>query len=269
MRSRIFVAAIGIPLVLAIILLTDRWYGGLAFTAFVCAAFTLAVLELYAMLRPMGPYVPAGMVAVAMAALLAWAGGEPGVFAAMLVCLPLTMVFAGLSTPRADPAASIVATLAPVLYVAPAAGLAVVVYTSTVRGPYFILLILTAVWINDSAAYFAGRAFGRHKLAPRLSPNKSIEGFLAGVLAGTVLTWFANGMFAEPPLAQVEALMLGLAIGLATPFGDLFESMLKRAARVKDSGSLLGEHGGMLDRADALLIAVPVAYLGLFLLGAL
>jgi len=266
-KSRIIVALIGVPVVLACLLLDVA--DGALFAALVCAAFTLAVLEFYGMMRPYGPFVPAGMVAVALAPVFAWRAGEPGIMGAMLVVLPLTMVFAQLSVPRREPAVSMMATLAGVLYVAPAAGLAIVIHTSTGRGPYFVLMILAAIWVNDTSAYFAGRAFGRHKLAPRLSPKKSIEGFVAGVAAGTFVTWFGNGMFESPPLTGAEALMLGITLGVATPFGDLFESMVKRAAGVKDSGTLLGDHGGMLDRIDALLTTVPVAYLALFLFGEL
>ena len=149
MKSRILVALVGIPIVLAIILLTDEWEGGLPFTLLVGAVFTIAVLELYRMLRPNAPFVPAGMTAVALTPILTWAAGEPGMIAAMLVVLPLTMIFAQLSVERRDPAAALMSTLAPVLYVAPPAGLAVVLYNSSARGPYFVLLLLVAIWVND------------------------------------------------------------------------------------------------------------------------
>jgi phosphatidate cytidylyltransferase len=188
----------------------------------------------------------------------------------MLLVLPLTMVFQSLSVPREDPGGALIATLAPVLYIAPAAGLAVILRDSP-HGVGLVFITLVGVWVNDTGAYFAGRAFGRHKLAPRLSPNKSIEGFVGGVIACIVVTWYAHFLTgdteAERWLTGVDALVIGTAIAFATPFGDLFESMLKRAMGVKDSSNLLREHGGMLDRIDSLLIAIPVAYLASFLVG--
>jgi phosphatidate cytidylyltransferase len=116
--------------------------------------------------------------------------------------------------------------------------------------------VLAAVWIADAAAFAVGRRWGRRRLAPRLSPRKTVEGLVAGVLAAAVL-----GAAGAPAvgLGRTEAAVGGLTLALAGVAGDLAESGLKRRAGVKDSGSLLPGHGGVLDRFDSLLLAAPVA----------
>jgi phosphatidate cytidylyltransferase len=115
------------------------------------------------------------------------------------------------------------------------------------------------VWVGDSAAYYGGRIFGRHTLAPRISPKKTVEGAVAG-LAGSV----AAGVFLERWLISNERVLsmalICLVAAIAGQIGDLAESALKRSAGVKDSSSLLPGHGGMLDRLDSLLFAAPVFY---------
>ncbi len=118
--------------------------------------------------------------------------------------------------------------------------------------------MLLGVWGSDIAAYAVGRLFGRRQLAAQISPAKTVEGFLAGLVAGDAIVFFT--LYHEPhgdPLSPLHALELGVAVAVAAPIGDLFESYLKRDMGVKDTGSLLGAHGGMLDRVDALLLAAP------------
>ncbi len=121
-----------------------------------------------------------------------------------------------------------------------------------------VLAIFLAVWANDSGAYFCGVAFGRRRLAPRLSPKKSVEGAVGGVLTAMLVLY----LFA-PILGWLRpfALVFGFILALAGQFGDLAESALKRWANAKDSGSFLPGHGGVLDRVDSLLFAVPAAFL--------
>jgi phosphatidate cytidylyltransferase len=118
--------------------------------------------------------------------------------------------------------------------------------------------VVLAVWAGDAAAYFIGLLFGRHKLAPTVSPGKTWEGLVAGTLATIAVTFIA--LYKQNFLSIPESLVLGLAIAIAAPLGDLFESALKRDADVKDSGRLLAGHGGVLDRIDALLFAWVAAY---------
>lgn len=143
------------------------------------------------------------------------------------------------------------------------------------RSPWLVLAAMAIVWIADTAAFFAGRRFGRHKLAPHISPGKSWEGAAGGVAAVAIyallLVPLASRVRADAaPGALTIALWIAFAVGVAalSIIGDLHESLLKRRAGVKDSGTLLPGHGGVLDRTDALLAAMPpvalatVAYLG-------
>lgn len=130
--------------------------------------------------------------------------------------------------------------------------------------PWLVLFVLMLVWLTDTAAYFAGRRFGRRKLAPRLSPGKTVEGVLGGLLATalwSLLLWpLATGFITWLWLA-----LLCLLTAVISVVGDLVESWLKRRRRLKDAGSLLPGHGGMLDRLDSLVAAVPVFALGFLL----
>ena len=120
--------------------------------------------------------------------------------------------------------------------------------------------VMGSIWLNDALAYFVGTRFGRHKLSPRISPNKSWEGFWGG-LAGAVLVWILLAVLKVMGIKLMFAIPCGLIVGVAGLFGDLFESRIKRGFGVKDSGSLLPGHGGMLDRSDALLFGCMTAYL--------
>jgi len=134
-------------------------------------------------------------------------------------------------------------------------------------GPGWLLLALMVVWGTDTGAYFAGRAFGKRKLAPRISPNKTVAGLVGGAVLG-VLVAVIGAWILDTPLPQLPlvALVALLAV-LFSVVGDLFESLLKRHVDVKDSGNLIPGHGGIMDRADSVLAALPVFALGKIWLG--
>jgi len=121
-----------------------------------------------------------------------------------------------------------------------------------------LLILFALVWINDSGAYFAGKSLGKHKMSPRLSPNKTWEGAVGG-FAATVLLGVLIGAFVGA-FTVVEGVLLGVILGVAGPLGDLMESAIKRGANIKDSGTLLPGHGGVLDRIDSVLVCAPILY---------
>ena len=132
---------------------------------------------------------------------------------------------------------------------------------------YFMLLVLASTFLNDTGAYFAGRFFGKHRLAPLVSPKKTWEGAVGGVVAAMIAAmgvrlvfdlWIPNGEWV--PFTYGASLLLGAVIGVAGDIGDLVESLIKRDADIKDSGWIIPGHGGILDRADALLFTFPVTY---------
>jgi phosphatidate cytidylyltransferase len=126
-------------------------------------------------------------------------------------------------------------------------------------GIIWIFLLICIVFAGDSAAFYVGSYWGRHKLCPAVSPGKTVEGAIGGLLANTIAGGIIKHFFLSE-LPWIGTILLCLSIGIAGQVGDLFESELKRAANVKDSGTILPGHGGILDRIDALLFAAPVAY---------
>ena len=134
-------------------------------------------------------------------------------------------------------------------------------------GPWYMLYLLVLVWVADSAAYFAGRRWGRRKLASHVSPGKSWEGVAGALVSGLLLALAAGARFGYHGAALVLFALLGVVTVAVSVLGDLFESLLKRYRAVKDSGGLLPGHGGVLDRIDSLTSAAPLFLAGLWLLG--
>lgn len=191
---------------------------------------------------------PSGFEAVMSVALLWWVGAFGWVAFAPGRGRPLLAGAAG------------IAALAP-MWVAMAH-----LYASGQRGLELVLFVLLLAWAADMGAYFAGRHFGRTRLAPRVSPNKTWEGVLGGLAASAAVAWAGHAWFGLPTTAFLP---LCAATVLASIVGDLTESMFKRQVGLKDSGRILPGHGGVLDRIDSLTAAVPVFALGLSRMGAL
>ncbi len=127
------------------------------------------------------------------------------------------------------------------------------------QGPWWVFLLFAMTWLNDTFAFFVGHRWGKRRLAPRVSPGKTVEGLLGGLLgslAGFLLVWY----WGEIPMTLPAGLVMVLLVGILAPMGDLAESLLKRGFGVKDSGHLIPGHGGLLDRVDALLFVAPVVY---------
>ncbi len=127
------------------------------------------------------------------------------------------------------------------------------------NGQNLIFFILIVTWGVDTGAYYVGRLFGRHKLSPNISPGKTVEGAIGGVMASLGAALLARRLFLSE-LTINNTLLIGLVSGVVSQLGDLSESMLKRSAGVKDSGSIIPAHGGMLDRVDSLIFTIPVFY---------
>jgi phosphatidate cytidylyltransferase len=126
-------------------------------------------------------------------------------------------------------------------------------------GSLWVTLSIAVTFVCDTGAYFAGRSLGRHKLAPAISPGKTVEGGVGGLVASLGFTFLARATF-FPALTVRDCILVGLAAGILGPIGDLTESLLKRSAGVKDSGNLIPGHGGMLDRIDAVLFVGAYVY---------
>jgi len=131
--------------------------------------------------------------------------------------------------------------------------------------PGIIIGFFLLIWTNDTGAYLAGISFGKHRLMERISPKKTWEGFFGGMLFAALVAWLLSGWLGV--VAPVKWVIISLIISIAGTYGDLLESMLKRSAGVKDSGSIMPGHGGFLDRFDSTLISFPLVYLFISLLG--
>jgi phosphatidate cytidylyltransferase len=134
-----------------------------------------------------------------------------------------------------------------------------------IGGPWFLVLLVSIVWLGDTFAFYCGKRWGRSKLAPSISPNKTKEGSLAGLVAGLI----AASLWSLLMLGgvSVKVLILAVVVGAAAQMGDLVESLLKRGAGVKDSGKLFPGHGGVMDRLDALFFAAPATWLYVWVMG--
>jgi phosphatidate cytidylyltransferase len=240
--------------------------GGVVYGLVISAACVYAALELYGMLRA-GGYRPLGGLLIGLSVALPldawlrpppdqWSVAPDGVLlVAAAVILGLVALLVRRSTDRALVDWAISLGLA--LYL----GGLMQFYMPLRRLPtdvpgFWVIALLVLSWVCDSSAYFVGGAFGRTRLAPAISPAKSVEGAVAG-LAGAALAGGVLGLVASLPPLLVAG--YGLAIGAATVVGDLVESLLKRQTGVKDSGILIPGHGGLLDRMDSLLFCAPVA----------
>jgi phosphatidate cytidylyltransferase len=141
------------------------------------------------------------------------------------------------------------------------------IYSLWAKSPWWLMYLFALVWVADSGAYFSGKALGKHKLIPHVSPNKTIEGLVGGlVLTSCVIVTVAYYRHLEGT-NLASFILLSMLVVLASVLGDLFESLLKRKASIKDSGTLLPGHGGVLDRIDSLLAAAPIFALGFWLAG--
>jgi phosphatidate cytidylyltransferase len=246
---------VAVPLAAVTVLFIDL--GGLPFALFLIVAALLCLHELYRMLERWRPVAIVGFASVAAMILAARHGGERDlvlVAAATVPVLFLAVVARG--EPR--PSVSIAGTLLGVWWIGLALTLTVLL-RQLPHGKAIIIDVLLGTFIGDTAAYLGGRAFGRRLLAPRISPKKTVEGLLIGSLAAIVTVLLA-GLFQENWLTQGHALLLGVTVAVFAPLGDLFESVVKRDAGAKDTGTLFGPHGGVLDRADAALFTLSAAY---------
>lgn len=225
--------------------------------AFVLAIGVLALHEFYTLTHEWGPARFAGFLTLAgLIAAGTW-GAQFQLVLAIVIAFPVAF-FVTLAVGRhTQTTAGLAVTLFGAFWIGIPLAHAVLLERLP-HGEMIIINVLLGTFIGDTAAYGAGKMFGRHPLAPRLSPNKTQEGLAAGIVAAIATVWFA-GLY-QDWLSGPNALLLGLAIALAAPVGDLFESMVKRDIGVKDTGKAFGAHGGALDRADAALFTIVVGY---------
>ncbi|HXV36528.1 MAG TPA: phosphatidate cytidylyltransferase, partial [Myxococcota bacterium] len=279
---RLTTAAILVPTILWVIAT-----GGLLYLAVVVGIVLLGLREFYSLIESKGadPLVTPGMVAGAALPVVAYVGNEYHATLLMTAVLLGVMVAQLRKAQISEAMASISGTFFGVFYVGWLLSHAIVLrnFHAAVSahhgrasaeqlgilpdtGIFLMIFCLAAVVLCDAGAYFAGRRFGRRKLAPRISPGKTIEGSIGGLAAGTIGALAAKGVFdlfwpaLSAPLAWQAALAMGFLVSVAAMTGDLVESLLKRDAQTKDSGQMLPGMGGIMDRIDSPLLGIPVMY---------
>jgi phosphatidate cytidylyltransferase len=253
--NRILIGAAGLPIVLGAL-----WVGGWWLFTLVAIAGAIAVHEFVTMARPLAPLAPAAYSGTLLAILGAKVGGPVWMLGGFMTCLLFAFVLNAFAKTRPPATASIGATVLASAWIGLGLGFIILLRRMLDHPQLISFTVLLIVFAADTFAYFAGRLFGRHKLAPTLSPGKTWEGFVVGSLVGIFVAFVALYDDRDHYLVIWQALVLGVAVVLTAVAGDLFESMLKRDMQVKDTGRLLGGHGGILDRVDALLFAAPAAY---------
>lgn len=269
--KRILTAAVSVPVALAgVFLLPDRWF--FSVLVMVALAGTIEFIRIVGSGDPGRTSLALLLTVPTLAAVM-----TPGMFpqlgslAPEAVVLVLAVVFVlGFgsivvvsNTPVAQGLVALGALAFGTLYLA--APVASLFRLRQLDGPWLLVLCFAIVWLGDTFAYYCGRRWGRNKLAPEISPNKTKEGSIASLIAALVAaaiwSWAITGR------VSVKILVFALVVGAAAQMGDLVESLLKRGAGVKDSGTLFPGHGGVLDRLDALFFAAPAAWLFLWLFG--
>jgi phosphatidate cytidylyltransferase len=276
LTQRVAVAALGIPVAVLLVYL-----GGWMLASVLALLAAGAVLELYAMARQRGieAFAAAGALLAAGLVLLAAAFPDDALTAqfSWMAVFPAALVLSGAAIWRrgvsGNPLTSSAVTVFGALWIGGALAYAILLRhleSGTAagddrwRGAALVAFPFALAWVGDSCAYFAGRAWGRRKLMPGVSPGKTVEGAIANVLGtiviGAAYAWLIFERWHGLPIGPLAGAAGGALISPAAQVGDLAESLLKREAGVKDSGMLLPGHGGILDRFDSIFFAVPVAY---------
>jgi len=250
MSARLVVAIPAIAYAIAIIVAGDYW--------FALGILPLAIIALGELFDLFGEHEPvrlAGFLGVTALILAAYFGEHFHVMLTFLAFLPL--LFAITLAQRRAGTIGMALTAFGVAWIGVSLAHGVLL-RELPHGGGIIVDILVGTFVGDTGAYIGGRWFGRRRLAPSVSPNKTVEGLLIGMFSALVATWLAGTY--QDWLSGTDALLLGLGVALAAPLGDLFESFVKRDAGTKDSGRLFGAHGGALDRLDAVFFTTVVGY---------
>jgi phosphatidate cytidylyltransferase len=257
-RKRIVTAAIVLPAAVAYVMLLPQIF----FTLLLCAASAIGVHEFYTMYKVTDPYKRVGIGLAILVPLSAHLpGGALDYLVLAFVVLAAIRLFAK-RTPE-DALGDTAPVMLGMLYVPP-----LLAFQGGIRGmgPEWIIFLYGTIWGADSAAYYIGKGMGKRKLYESMSPNKTVAGGVASVVGGALCAVLLRGLLGADITAG-QAAVIGTLVGAVTIVGDLVESMFKRDAGVKDSGTIIPGHGGVLDKIDGVLFAGPVLYWALRALG--
>lgn len=233
---------------------------------FVLVVGGIALHEFYALTDHVNPVRIAGFATLIALVLVGVYGDQFQLVAVVAAAFPVAFFGAQLIDHRDNATLGLAATLFGVFWIGIPLTHALWLQALP-HGDMVIINVLLGTFLGDTFAYAGGRMFGRHKMAPSLSPNKTIEGLAIGIVGAVATVWFA-GLY-QDWISGSNAILLGLAVAVAAPVGDLFESYIKRDYGVKDSGKAFGAHGGAMDRADAVLFTIVAGYYVWFAMAAI
>ena len=232
--------------------------GGITFAAAMAVFAWIGLAELFRMTSSDRPLQVVAFAASAGMIAAAYYGDHFQIVLAAAAAFPVMFLVAAARGSIDGVTRSMAMTAFGVLWIGLPFAHAVLLRELPLHGGALLIDVLVATFVADTSAYAVGRLVGRHKLAPGLSPNKTVEGMIGGFVGGTMGFWFA-GLY-QDWLPGTDALVMGMVIAILAPMGDLFESMVKRDLGVKDSGHVFGPHGGLLDRLDAVLFTIVAGY---------
>ncbi|MBM3667002.1 MAG: hypothetical protein FJW90_05890 [Actinobacteria bacterium] len=232
--------------------------GGELFMAAMVGLGVLGLREFFRMTDKARPVMLPAYLTVAAMVIAAHYGSSFQILLALAASFPLLFAFAAARESHDRVTVSIAVTLLGVLWFGLGFSHATLLRDLPDHGAALLVDVLVATFLADTAAYAAGRLFGSRKISPRISPNKTLEGLIGGLIGGTMGFWFA-GLY-QDWLPGIDALLMGMCIAALAPVGDLFASMIKRDLEIKDTGTLIGPHGGLIDRLDAVLFTVVAGY---------
>ena len=232
--------------------------GGIIFAGAIFVIAAICLSELFSMAHVARPYPAVATLATAGLVAAAYFGDQYQMVLALVAAFPVLFIFIVLRGRVTGVTGAAAVTVLGIVWIGLPFAHAVLLRELPDHGEALLIDVLVATIVADTAAYAGGRAFGRHRLAAAISPSKTVEGLVFGVVGGTAAFWFA-GLY-QDWLPGLEALAMGAAIALVAPIGDLFESTIKRDLGVKDSGTAVGPHGGLLDRLDAVLFTITAGY---------
>ena len=261
MKSRLITAAVGIPLVVLVFLLGEffHWimYVLISFLSVIMVHELLSAKKLHSNLKIL---IPSGLYAVFQPILVAFNIGLLPLYIYLLVMF-FIMILDNRRLTYADISFASLGTAIVTL------GLSAILILPHAFGSYFTFFFVFAIgvpWFSDSGAFFAGVFLGRHKLCPRVSPNKTVEGFVGGIFAGTIssliIAFVFSLIFSELYFNYGLVLLVGLSVSVVSVLGDLSFSLVKRSCNIKDYGSIFPGHGGFLDRFDSVIFSAPIIY---------
>jgi phosphatidate cytidylyltransferase len=232
--------------------------GGAVFMGAMILLGVIALREYFLMARAARPVQPAGYLAVPAMIVAAHYGSSFQVLLVAAAAFPLLFFFSLDRRQRRGVTVSMAMTLLGIVWIGVPFAHAVLLRDLPSHGGALLIDVLIGTFATDTAAYASGRLFGTRRITPRLSPNKTLEGLIGGFVIGTMAFWFA-GLY-QDWLSGLDALIMGACVAALAPVGDLFESLVKRDLGIKDTGSIFGPHGGLLDRLDAVLFTIVIGY---------